>query len=166
MAVAWRATANVLLYDFENDTAGWEHEAAVPTVPCVVKDRAHHGQGSLAFVYRFSPKSRTLTARVKEGFPRDFSHSEFLGLSAWVYIPVRSDGWEIFLFVRCGDEWQWQTGRKLRVLLPGWHQVRILRHEIGCPESIQDLGVEITSLSEGTITAEILIDQVEELTQL
>lgn len=84
MASAWRVTANVLLYDFESDAAGWENEAPVPVPHRIVNNRAHYGQSSLGFVYHFSPTNRILTARVKEGFPRDFSDPEFLGLSAWV----------------------------------------------------------------------------------
>lgn len=162
---AWRVTGSVLLYDFESDAAGWENEAPVPVPHCIVSERVHHGQSSLGFVYHCSPTARILTARVKEGFPRDFSDPEFLGLSAWVYIPVPSHEWEMCLFVRCGDEWQWQKGRKMHVSLPGWHQVPIFRQEISCLESIQDVGVEVVSLSQDAITARILIDQIEELTR-
>jgi hypothetical protein len=158
------STANQLLYDFEGAADGWENESAAPVVPQIVCDRARHGNCALAFTYTFSPTSRILHCRVKDGFPRDCSPSEFRGFSAWVFIPAPSKSWEARMFVRTGQNWTWQPGLSVKDLMPGWHRVQIRREEIDALQNIQDMGVHVILNSPETKTAQILIDQVEVIT--
>lgn len=153
--------ANVLLYDFESGVEGWENESPSPVPPQVVRTRSRHGESALGFLYTFSPTSRILNCRVKDGFPRDYSTAEFRGFSAWVFIPVPSKGWEARMFVRTGADWKLQLGRSIKNLLPGWHRVQIRREDIDALDTIQDLGIHVILTSPEKITAEILIDQVE-----
>ncbi len=155
---------NVILYDFEESVEGWENEASNPVPAKVTSAKTHHGKGALAFTKRFGKNSPMLHCRVKEGFPRDVSgQPEFQGFSAWVYVPNGRPFWEIKMFVRSGQRWEWGTGKSRQNLEPGWYRVEIRRADILNPADIQDLGLNIMNFAED-IESTVVIDQVEMIT--
>ncbi|MFH0953663.1 MAG: hypothetical protein V1873_04985 [Verrucomicrobiota bacterium] len=165
MCLAGRAfCANLLLFDFEDGTQGWEHETdgtITPDAAETVADNARHGKAALVFNHHFSKASRLLHCRVTSGFPRDVTTiAGFHGFSAWVFIPNGSPYWEAKMFVRSGSDWKWSEGKARRGLEPGWYRVEIPRDKIVEPNLIKDLGVEVVNFTDD-IESRIRVDQVE-----
>jgi hypothetical protein len=155
---------STILYDFENGTEGWQNESVRPVPAQLTKAQARHGQQSLAFTHSFSKSFSCLQCRVKDGFPKDFSTNSFRGLSAWIYIPKGKPNWDVKMFVRCGENWDWAEGPTKRGLEPGWQKVEISYDKIPTLSVIQDIGVQVFNFRE-PIEATICIDQVEMITQ-
>lgn len=158
--------ADLLLHDFETGTEGWENEAASPVKPYQATNMVHRGKASLAFDYKYGKGAYELHVRCKEGYPRDFSsYPAFRGFAAWVYIylgeaSTKIANFEVQMFVRSGETWQWTTGEPMTELGLGWIKVDIRRDQIFNLAQIQDIGIQVRN-RQNDVKATIYIDQVE-----
>jgi hypothetical protein len=160
------ASSDMVLHDFETGTEGWENEAKTPVKAYTSTNYAHSGTSSVAFDFTYGKGSQVLQVRCKEGYPRDFvTYPGFRGFSAWVYIGLGSESakianFEVQMFVRSGDTWQWATGDVVTELGLGWVKVEIRKDQIASPESVQDLGIQVRN-NVNDVKATVYIDQVE-----
>ena len=153
--------ANVVLFDFEEDTQGWENESPTPAPVQISGARARHGKSSLVVKHFFTKDNKIMQCRVKEGFEHDVTKiAGFAGYSAWIYIPNGLGNWEAKMFVRSGEDWKWGEGVTEKHLEPGWHKVLIPVDKITHPNLVQDMGVEVINYTE-KIESLICIDDVE-----
>jgi hypothetical protein len=151
----------VMLYDFEDSVEGWEHEAERPAALQIRSDHAHSGKSALSAAFHFTQGSRTLQMRVLMDLQQDVSSvAGFEGFSAWIYIPKGPPRWEVVMFARSGDHWDWTTGERLKDLAPGWHRVQIMRSQIKDPANLKDLGIQVSNHLDDIDTT-IAVDQVE-----
>jgi hypothetical protein len=155
-----------LLHDFETGTEGCENEAASPVKPYLATNMVHRGTSSLAFDYNYGKGAHELHVRSKQGCPRDFAaHPTFRGITAWVYIylgeaSTKIANFEMVMFVRSGETWQWTTGDLATELGLGWIKLDIRRDQIFNPAQIQDIGIQVRN-RQNDVKATIYIDQVE-----
>lgn len=160
------ARADTILHSFEADTEGWENESASPVRPYRDTNMVHHGQSSLAFNFHFAKTNSTLHVRCKEGYPKDFSAlPNFRGFTAWVYISrgatsLKIENFEVQMFVRSGETWQWTTGDVNSEIGLGWVKIDIRRDQIFDLAQIQDIGIQVRNRINDLNTT-VYIDQVE-----
>ena len=160
--------ADVILHSFEEGTEGWENESASPVQPYRDTNMVHHGLSSLAFNFHFAKTNSILHVRCKEGYPKDFSASPtFRGFTAWVYISrgetsLKIENFEIQMFARSGETWQWTTGDVNSEIGLGWVKVDIRRDQIFDVGQIQDIGIQVRNRI-NDLKATVYIDQVEAL---
>ena len=163
-----QAKADAILHSFEADTEGWENETASPVLAYRDTNMVHHGQASLAFNFHFAKTNAILHVRCKEGYPKDFSGSPtFRGFSAWVYISrgdtsLKIENFEVQMFVRSGEAWQWTTGDANSEIGLGWIKIDIRRDQIFDVSKIQDIGIQVRNRINDLKTT-VYVDQVEAL---
>ncbi|HPG01060.1 MAG TPA: hypothetical protein PLE77_13450 [Kiritimatiellia bacterium] len=154
----------MVLFDFEDGIAGWEHESPTPDKAEHATDRARSGRGALAFTHQFGAASRVLHCRVASGFQSNMAAIDgFRGLSAWVFIPNGKPVWEARMFVHCGEKWTWNEGPMMKSLQPGWNRIEMPAEAITDASDIKDIGLQISNPHQ-TIESRILIDRVEVMT--
>jgi hypothetical protein len=159
---------DVTLHDFEKSAESWENEATRPVAAYQSTNMAHRGSGSLAFDFHFGKGSQQLHVRCKEGYPKDFSsQATFRGISAWVYVSLgdasaKVANFEVQMFARSGDGWQWTTGDLITELGLGWVKVSIRSDQIFDLAQVQDIGIQVRN-NINDVKATIFIDQVEAL---
>jgi hypothetical protein len=160
--------ADVIIHDFETDTEGWENEAPNPVLATRGTNMVHHGAGALSFTFDFKKGSPNLHVRCKEGYPKNYSmYTTFRGFTAWVYIArptatTKIENFEVQMFVRSGESWQWTTGDLNTELGLGWVRVDIRSDQIFDVGNIQDIGIQVRNhINDLKVT--VYIDQVEAL---
>ncbi len=162
------ARADAILHSFETDTEGWENESALPVTPYRETNMVHHGLHSLAFKFHFAKTNSTLHIRCKEGYPKNFAESPtFRGFTAWVYISrgetsLKIENFEIQMFARSGETWQWTTGDVNSEIGLGWVKVDIRSDQIFDVAQIQDIGIQVRNRI-NDLKATVYIDQIEAL---
>jgi len=151
---------NSILYDFEHSAEGWEHEAAQPDAVVCSSEQYLSGQQSLACAHFFGKGRESVTLRVKEGFPRDFSEAAgFRGFALSIYLSKRGF-YEARMFVRSGPNWTWTTGEPVSFRGKDWVRLEISREVISDPSTVQDLGVVVSSSGQDVETV-LFVDKVE-----
>lgn len=167
-AILLLATASMLLagdrfaliYDFEESVEGWKTDWGLKEEPTHAKRYTAHGKGSLMLQHHFKKDQEAIAVRAQFDYPEDFAADpNFKGFSAWVYFPSGSF-WEAQMYANTGGEWEISWGKIHQRLNAGWHRVFISKEELGKPDIIQAIGVQVKNFDLNSKTA-VYIDYVQ-----